>query len=499
MSPSSERPRRKGRPRGEGEVRCARCGDLGPASTTKYRLPEGLICGRCYDRAVHTHGICAGCHVERLLPGIDAEGGPLCADCAGINRDFRCKRCYRERAIFRAGLCELCALSDDLNQVLGHPTESHRSDLLQLRDHLLRADRPTSVLTWIRSAKVRSLLGALAEGQGPPDHAVLDALPQGGAVDHIRALLVEVGVLVPRDEAFTRFEAWVRKKVESFEGEHRRALERYAVWYHLHRIRQIQSNDRDVHSAAHNAKQQITAAANFLHWLQEQEITLDVCPQSLVDIWLTTGNSSRYTVRGFLQFARESRLAPPLHVPTRHARAQTRRITDSERLEWIGYYLTEESLSPAARSAALRSLVFGQPLTRIATMRLDAVHDDAVEGMRIRFAEDPVHVPEPFDGILRQHLASRARTRTGSVGSNPYLFPGARAGRHITREQLKVELNSLGVDVLAAKNTTLDELVAAMPAPMVADALGYSYTALGQHEQHRGVRYRSYVSGRYGD
>lgn len=36
-----------------------------------------------------------------------------------------------------------------------------------------------------------------------------------------------------------------------------------------------------------------------------------------------------------------------------------------------------------------------------------------------------------------------------------------------------------------------------MPAPMVADALGYSYTALGQHEQHRGVRYRSYVSGRY--
>ena len=74
-----------------------------------------------------------------------------------------------------------------------------------------------------------------------------------------------------------------------------------------------------------------------------------------------------------------------------------------------------------------------------------------------------------------------------------------RAGSHISREQLKAELNALGVDVLAAKNTALDELVASMPAPIVADALGYSYTALGQHEQHRGVRYRGYVSGRSAD
>lgn len=93
----------------------------------------------------------------------------------------------------------------------------------------------------------------------------------------------------------------------------------------------------------------------------------------------------------------------------------------------------------------------------------------------------------------------RAARRRGILAHfhvlSPYLFPGARAGRHITREQLKAELNSRGVDVLATKNTALDELVAAMPAPMVADALGYSYTALGKHEQHRGVRYRGHAAG----
>ncbi|MET3567959.1 hypothetical protein ABIC47_003473 [Leifsonia sp. 563] len=132
-------------------------------------------------------------------------------------------------------------------------------------------------------------------------------------------------------------------------------------------------------------------------------------------------------------------------------------------------------------------------------MRVDAVRDDRVTGLTIRFTDDPVPVPPLFDDIIRGHLASRARTRTNSAANNPYVFPGLRAGSHITRSQLKTELNALGIDVLAAKNTSLDELVAAMPAPMVADALGYSYTALGQHEQYRGVRYRSYVSGRMPD
>jgi hypothetical protein len=31
---------------------------------------------------------------------------------------------------------------------------------------------------------------------------------------------------------------------------------------------------------------------------------------------------------------------------------------------------------------------------------------------------------------------------------------------------------------------------------MIAEALGHSITAMGQHEQYRGVRYRSYAGGR---
>ncbi len=319
-------------------MQCARCGDLAPKSTTKYRFPEGLICGRCDDHAIHTHGACASRLAERLLPGINAKGEQICVDCAGIQRDFHCRRCSQEGAIFRAGVCERCALSDDLDEILGLRREGHGTDLRQLRDHLLRADRPTSVLTWIRSPQVKSLLSSLAEGQEPPDHDTLDALPQSAAVNHIRALLVEIGVLPPRDEAFTRFQGWVRKKIEPFEGEHKRALEQYAVWYHLRRIRLIQSNGQDVHTAAHNAKQQITAAANFLTWLAAREATLGTCTQSLVDIWLTTGNSSRYTVRGFLQFARDSRLAPRSTSP--RATLEPKHVASPTATGWSGFATT---------------------------------------------------------------------------------------------------------------------------------------------------------------
>ncbi|WP_143015710.1 recombinase XerD [Microbacterium sp. 77mftsu3.1] len=356
-------------------------------------------------------------------------------------------------------------------------------------------ERPASTLTWLRSAKVKALLRWLAENPEPVTHAALDALPQSPAVRHLRSLLTGTGVLGHRDESLTRFEVWVRAKVALFAGEHRRAIERYAIWYHLRRVRQLSSLGQDTHPAVHNAKQQVTAAVNFLVWLQERHVPLAHCEQTDVDTWLTEGNTSRYTVRGFLEFTREARIAPPLFVPTRHARARTRRITSEERLARIRYYLTDESLTLSARSVALLLLLYGQPLSRVAAMRLDAIRDSPEEGMSITFSDDPVPVPPPFDDVLRRHIVSRARTRTVSVSANPFLFPGLRASSHISREQLKAELNMAGVDVLAAKNTSLDELVAAMPAPVVADALGYSYGALSKHEEYGGLRYRRYVHG----
>lgn len=98
-----------------------RCQELASASTTRYRFPEGLICGRCYERATHTHGHCPGCGSTRLLLRRNRERGDL-RDVRRHRRDFHC-------------------------------------------------------------------------------HDALDALAQNGTTRHLRAILVELRLLQPRDES----------------------------------------------------------------------------------------------------------------------------------------------------------------------------------------------------------------------------------------------------------------------------------------------------------
>lgn len=49
------------------------------------------------------------------------------------------------------------------------------------------------------------------------------------------------------------------------------------------------------------------------------------------------------------------------------------------------------------------------------------------------------------------------------------------------------------------RNTSLDDLVTRMPAPLVAMALGFGFNAMDQHEIHQGLRFEEYVHGRFHD
>ena len=223
-----------------------------------------------------------------------------------------------------------------------------------------------------------------------------------------------------------------------------------------------------------------------------QNVSLGDCGQGLVDEWLTTGPTTRYNLKLFLDYCTEHKLSHPLTVPRRNARS-TRRMDADERLRWIRFYCDATDLKLATRTAALMFLLFGQPLTRLSKMRVDQFTRTDADELIVRFSGKDVPVPEPFASIVSAHLAARARVRTQRVDDNSYLFPGMRAGRHITAQQLKEELNALGIDVLAAKNTSLDDLVTRMPAPLVAMAMGFSFNAMDQHEIHQGVRFEQYV------
>lgn len=487
----------RGRPRTTGSVVCARCGRN--AGQARANWPEGKICGPCFTVATRTHGTCSGCGANRLLPGPpSAVGGPTCGPCAGISHDFHCSRCNQEGESYRRQICARCALKDDLTQLLStntaDPTTADR-----LVNALCQADRPESIIAWKRSSKVQQLLTAIATGRTPLTHEGLDSHHQmaGRAADHLRALLVHHGLLPYQDVYLSRFESWIEDRLRSLPAEVAKPVEHFAKWHHLRRIRAMTTPDTSARGPVHSAKQEITETIKFLDWLwQTHHRTASTCTQQDVDTWLTTGPTTRKAIRTFFVFAKKNRTNTRIEIG--HYTAKRRpEISQEQRLAWLKELLTGTSESLPYRIAGILLLLYAQPLVKVAALRTDAVIVNSTSGtIDISLGTHPVPVPQPFAELLRQHLKERPNLRTGSGADSPWLFPGTRAGQHLHPNTLMDRLRSLGLELLGARNTALDEHLTVMPAPLAADALGYSYQVAFLHANATGDAWTRYVDQR---
>jgi hypothetical protein len=59
--------------------------------------------------------------------------------------------------------------------------------------------------------------------------------------------------------------------------------------------------------------------------------------------------------------------------------------------------------------------------------------------------------------------------------ANRWLFPGYHPGTHLDPQSIMQRLRRLGVNLLGGRNSALQNLVAEVPPPLVAELLGYSY------------------------
>ena len=104
-------------------------------------------------------------------------------------------------------------------------------------------------------------------------------------------------------------------------------------------------------------------------------------------------------------------------------------------------------------------------------------------------------MPEPFASQLNYHRYNRPNLRTagGAIGT-PWLFPSIRPGRHIDPQAIMQRLRALGVNLLGSRNTALQELVSEIPAPLVAEMLGYSDQVTQKHAAEAGTTWSRYVT-----
>jgi integrase len=474
---------------------CARCGHHGyPAAS----FPDGHLCAQCLDTALAAAGTCPGCGAgDRVLPGL-RDGIRICRDCAGITRHFSCLRCGTEAgmAASRSRLCGPCGVTWLTARLLDDGTGGIFPPLKPLAGVLAATPSPVTTLAWLEKPHIQDLLTHLATGKLPLTHEALDAWPRPRATIYLRALLVSCGVLPAADKQLQEFQAWLNRRLASLAGHpHLRLLRQFGQWHQLPRMRARAAAGPLRTTAGQYARTRFTQAVTFLTWVNQCGVRPSALTQAHIDAYYAShGPHQREAVRAFLAWAAEHGHIPRrLHIPT-PAPSPAPAITQQQRLDLLRRFVTDTAIPLRPRAAACLLLLYAQPLSRI--LRLtdsDLTRDDSSQTW-LRLGEPPSPVPEPFATVLHQ-LAATRHDHVPANHASGWLFPGRHAGQPAAYHSMATQMRALGLPLRTARISALRQLVLAVPAPVIADALGFHYTTTTRQHVNAGATWSQYASG----
>ncbi len=484
----------RGRPKvTDGSMECARCHR--EMRRTAATWPDGRICNSCYYEATSLYGDCPSCGFHRLLPADWTSASNRYVETAHVSaRTSTARRATRSADPTAATYAHVAASAKTLSG--RSSTRTPPASFTQLIDALCAADRAESIITWKRSDKVQELLRSLGDGTTPLTHDGLDQYePAGRHVDHLRAILQHHDVIPARDKYLAYFERWIEDKLRPVsDPQIATPIRQFATWHHLKRINELALAGKPTRGPVHASKQDVTEALKFLEWLRaDHGRTIADCTQQDVDLWVTTGPTTRHLIRTFVIWCKKMRVNRSITLGHRQAKT-VRVLTQDQRLEWIRELLSGDSESLPYRVAGTLLLLYAQPLVKVAAIPMSKVLV-APDGLSLELGASPSPVPEPFAELLKSHITNRPNLRTAGA-DNPWLLPGYRPGEHLHPNTLMDRLRELGIDLLGARNTALRELVTQVPPPVVAEMLGYSDQVVHRHAELAAQPWDRYVIGR---
>ena len=278
--------------------------------------PMGPVCGACCRQIRSSPANCPSCGQHQVLLAAGPDGSRTCGPCAGHPPEFACAACSGTDTTPRRRPCDRCAMNQQLHDTLADPVLGIPAQLQPVLAHFGSAASPRSLAGWLTGMPGGMFLAALAATAHHREltHALLDEQPQTPALHHVRDLLVQAGVLPPRDEYLERIEPWLGEILAGRPAQHAALVRPYATWHVLRRARR-RCRGTSTMSAAGWARGRILAALAFLSWLDDRGTTLGTATQADVDTWLHGATRYRYLLRDFLAWASARRLAGNVTVP----------------------------------------------------------------------------------------------------------------------------------------------------------------------------------------
>ncbi|MEV6871640.1 hypothetical protein [Amycolatopsis sp. NPDC051128] len=452
-------------------VTCSRCERDKPVMTY---WPIGPVCQSCYTAIVRSPAECARCHEPHPLIARDASGAGLCGPCAGHDVDYSCRQCGRSGNPYGHGRCAHCVLTSRVNGLLAGPNGTIPAQLQPLADGLIRTHAPFKAIQWVHAHPNAQLLAAfVAEGR-PISHDLLDELPPGAALQHLRQMLVQTGVLPERHEDLERVPTWLEHHLADKPVEHANLVRPFLHWHLLRRARSRAGKRGFPTTVGRDLRRRILVALDLLAWIDAQATTLEDLQQDDLDRWLDEENTQRRNrIRYFLGWAADRGLSRRLTVPSIPRQEPADLLDNDERWRLLQRCLTDETLPIEARAAGALIILFALQAQRIRHLTADQLTEKG-DDTYLTAGRHPILLP-PRLGTLLRDLASRPSTPL-MIPHGPntprWLFPGRVPGQPIDGHSLTNLLNRHGINARPARNGALAALAVDLPAAILADLLG---------------------------
>jgi hypothetical protein len=252
---------------------------------------------------------------------------------------------------------------------------------------------------------------------------------------------------------------------------HRHTNATYATWHRRRRLATAIDNNTLRTASTRAARRQIRVAVQFLDWLEGRHLTLASCSQADLDRWFSAGNTTRRTAVGFIAWARTQQLCRhDLRTPAYRPGSPTG-MTHTARDALIARLLDDDTITVSGRVAGLLVSLYAQPVTRISSLRRDAITSE--DRISTRVGTETIELAEPVAHLVRNLLDEQPDT------NSVWLFPGRTPGQPRSSHSLGESFRAIGV-TQAARIAALHDLVQQIPSPVLAELIGYNPTVIAK-------------------
>lgn len=454
--------------RGRAPLPCTGCHSQRPVHAY---WPGGPVCKTCYDAYMESQRVCVVCQEKRLV--VPTEFGNRCRTCLDAPALKTCLVCNKEAKIYADEFCLPCYVAEIalFNLTMDRKRTGADLRLKPVIDILAKHPNPRSILGWIRRSPGTAIIRSIANYWTEISHEGLDSwIPQIGErhVDFVRSLFISAGLLESQDNVETKIDAWLQTSLVDLPEDTAGLINAYARWHLVRTLRKSQRRGALAQNSIRWAQSRLRAAITFCGWIRSQNSTIAECNQGHVDLWLSTGKTTRYLIRDFVRWINKGRDADPLIVPARKTQ-DPGQIFD-EQVHWalVRKLFDDDTIDREMRIIGAWLMAFGQQLSRICSLTTDVISEKGAL-LYVQFGKEPIEMPPIIATLLReQRAAALLNPKSLNADGRHWLFPGQNYGQHISVSNLENRIRDLDLFARRGRNSAFMKLAGRIHPAIIA-------------------------------